>query len=290
MNLMADILIQVIIAFLAGSLLLGLHRKIMARVQKRPGPPIVQHLLHSLKFFFKETAIPKTVSKVFYIGIVFILALVWIVGIIAGPVAHDSLLIIFGVYAVYKIVEHNAGSSSGSPYGKLSCVRAVLSAATELPLFAAIVFVYLVTGTMNIGEIITYQSVHGPLFFTIPLAAVMFFMLIITKSPYSPFAITKDKALVSGFETEHFGFLKGFMLFSESIAWYVMLCVFLTIFFGPLNAVGYLIGMIVITFITGFINATTPILSPNHSVMTQITIGAICFFGTIIMIFSGVVA
>ena len=118
----------------------------------------------------------------------------------------------------------------------------------------------------------------------------MFFMLIITKSPYSPFAITKDKALISGFETEHFGFLRGFMLFSESVAWYVMLWVFLTIFFGPLNAVGYLIGMIAITFVTGFINATTPILSPNHSVMTQITIGAICFFGTILMIFTGVVA
>lgn len=289
MNLMAEILIQVIIAFVAGSLLLGLHRKIMARVQKRPGPPIVQHLLHSLKFFFKETAFPKTVSKIFYIGIVFILSLIWIVGVIVGPVAHNSLLILFGVYAVYKIVEHNSGSSSGSPYGKLSCVRAVLSAATELPLFAAIVFVYLVTGSMNIGEIIAYQSAHGPLVFTIPLAALMFFMLIITKSPYSPFAITKDKALVSGFETEHFGFLRGFMLFSESIAWYVLLWVFLTIFFGPLNAVGYLVGMILITFITAFINATTPILSPNHSVMTQITIGAICFFGTIIMMFGGVI-
>lgn len=289
MNLMANILIQVIIAFLAGSLLLGLHRKVMARVQKRPGPPIVQQLLHSLKFFFKETAIPKTVSKIFYIGIVFTLALIWIVGVIAGPVAHDSLLIIFAVYAVYKIVEHNAGSSSGSPYGKLSCVRAVLSAATELPLFAAIIFVYLITGSMNIGEIINYQSVHDPLIFSIPLAALMFFMLIITKSPYSPFAITKDKALVSGFETEHFGFLRGFMLFSESIAWYVLLWVFLTIFFGPLNAVGYLIGMIAITFITGFINATTPVLSPNHSVMALITVGAICFFGTIIMIFGGVV-
>ena len=95
MNLMADILINVVIAFLAGSLLLGLHRKIMARVQKRPGPPIVQQLIHSLKFFFKETASPKTVSKVFYIGIVFILALIWIVGVIVGPVAHDSLLILF---------------------------------------------------------------------------------------------------------------------------------------------------------------------------------------------------
>lgn len=285
MNLMADILVNVIIAFLAGSIFLGLHRKIMARVQKRPGPPIIQHLLHSLKFFFKETSIPKTVSKPFYIGIIFILAVIWIVGVIVGPVAHDSLLILFGVYAVYKIVEHNSGSSSGSPYGKLSCVRAVLSAATELPLFAVIILIYFKTGSMNIGQIMNYQSVNGALVFSIPLAALMFFMLLLTKSPYSPFAITKDKALVSGFETEHFGFLRGFMMFSESIAWYVMLWVFLSIFFGSIGAIGYLIGMILITFITGFINATTPILSPNHAIMTQITIGAICFLGTIVMIF-----
>ena len=271
MNLMADILINVIIAFLAGSLLLGLHRKVIARVQLRPGPPIIQHLLHSLKFFFKESSFPKTASMPFYVGIVVILAIIWVVGVIVGPVAHDSLLILFGVYAVYKIVEHNSGSSSGSPYGKLSCVRAVLSAATELPLFAAIVLVYLKTDSMNIGKIIAYQGVHG--------------MLIISKSPYSPFGITKGKDLISGFETEHFGFLRGFIMFSESVSWYVMLWVFLTIFFGPLSPVYYALGMIIITFITGFINAVTPMLNPNHSVMTQITIGAVCFVGTLLMIF-----
>ena len=36
-NLMADILINVCLAFLFGSLLLGLHRKVMARIQLRPG-------------------------------------------------------------------------------------------------------------------------------------------------------------------------------------------------------------------------------------------------------------
>lgn len=285
MNLMIDILVNVIIAFLAGSLILGLHRKIMARVQLRPGPPIVQYLLHSLKFFFKESAIPKTASMPFYVGIVVILAVVWIIGVIVGPVSHGSLLILFGVYAIYKIVEHNAGSSSGSPYGKMSCVRAVLSAATELPLFAAIALIYFKTGTMNIGEIIAYQRAHGPLALSIPLAALMFFILILTKSPYSPFAITKAKELITGFETEHFGFLRGFLMFSESIAWYVMLWLFLTIFFGPLSAIWYVVGMIVITFITGFVNATTPLLNPNHSVMTQITIAKVCFVGTLLMIF-----
>ena len=77
----------------------------------------------------------------------------------------------------------------------------------------------------------------------------------------------------------------GFIMFSESVSWYVMLWVFLTIFFGPLSPVYYALGMIIITFITGFINAVTPMLNPNHSVMTQITIGAVCFVGTLLMIF-----
>lgn len=282
MNLMAEILINVIIAFLAGSLLLGFHRKVMARVQLRPGPPIIQYLLHSLKFFFKETSFPKTASMPFYVGITVILAGIWITGVIVGPVTQGSLMIIFGIYAIHKIVEHNSGSSSGSPYGKLSCVRAVFSAAGELPLFAVIGLIFIKTGTMDISGILAYQSANGPLIYSIPLAAVMFFVLIITKSPYSPFGITKGKDIISGFETEHYGLLRGYIMFSESIAWYLLLWIFLTVFFGPLSVVGYLIGMIVITIITGFINATTPMLNPNHSVMAQISIGIICVVGTVI--------
>ena len=259
MNLMAQILINVVIAFLAGSLLLGFHRKVMARVQLRPGPPIIQYLLHSLKFFFKETSFPKTAAMPFYVGITVILAAVWVTAVIVGPVAQGSLMIIFGVYAIH-------------------------SAAGELPLFAVIAIIFLLTGTMDISGIIAYQAVHGPLVMQLPLAAIMFFTLIVTKSPYSPFAITKGKEIISGFETEHFGMLRGYIMFSESIAWYILLWLFLTIFFGPISVVGYLIGMIVICIITGFINATTPMLNPNHSVMAQISIAVICTIGSIIMI------
>lgn len=36
--------------------------------------------------------------------------------------------------------------------------------------------------------------------------------------------------------------------------------------------------------VTGFINAVTPMLNPNHSIMTQITIAVVCIVGTIIMV------
>ena len=74
-------------------------------------------------------------------------------------------------------------------------------------------------------------------------------------------------------------------MMSESIAWYVMIWLFLVLFFGPISILWLIVGMVLISVITGFINATTPMLNPNHSVMTQITICFVCFAGTIIMIF-----
>lgn len=283
MNLMLEIIVNVVIAFLMGSLLIGLHRKIMARIQQRPGPPIVQHILHSLKFFFKETTYPKTAAMPFYISITVILCAIWVTGIIIGPVSQGSLFVLFAIYAIHKIVEHNSGSSSGSPYGKLSCVRAVFSAASELPLFAILAFVYLVTGSMIISDIVQYQSVNGPIIFSLPLVALVFFVLLVAKSPYSPYSITKGKDIISGFETEHFGLLRGFIMLSESIAWYVLLWIFLIVFFGPLSLLWTAIGMIVITGIIAVINALTPILNPNHSVMNQITIAITGFVGTALL-------
>jgi len=277
---MANILLNVFIAFLVGSILFGLQRKIMARIQMRPGPPIIQHLLHTLKFFIKESTFPRTAAMPFYIAITAMLCFIWIAAVIVGPVTGGSLLLIFAIYAIHKIVEHNAGSSSGSPYGKLSCVRAVFSAAAELPLFAVLIIIYFATGTMNIDQIISYQSTHGPLLYSIPLAAVMFFVLILSKAPYSPFAITKGKDIISGYETEHFGVLRGYLMTSESIAWYMLLWVFLTVFIGGLSPLGYLVGMVVLSVLVAFINATTPILNPNHSVMAQVSLALIGIVGT----------
>ena len=280
MNLMSNILLNVTIAFLVGSLLFGLQRKIMARIQGRPGPPIIQHLLHTLKFFIKESAFPVTAAMPFYIAITAMLCVIWVAAVIVGPVTGGSLLLIFGIYAIQKIVEHNAGSSSGSPYGKLSCVRAVYSAAAEVPLFAVLIIIYFKTGTMNITSLINYQAVHGPLILALPLAALMFFILIMSKSPYSPFAITKGKDIVSGYETEHFGLLRGYLMISESIAWYMLLWIFLTVFLGPLSIFAYLIGMVIISSVIAFINATTPLLNPNHSVMIQVTFAFIGIVGS----------
>ncbi|MBC7097191.1 MAG: NADH-quinone oxidoreductase subunit H, partial [Methanobacteriales archaeon] len=63
-------LLEIITAFIIGGLLLGLQRKVIARIQGRPGPPIIQHLLHTFKFYIKELSIPRTSSMPLYVAIV----------------------------------------------------------------------------------------------------------------------------------------------------------------------------------------------------------------------------
>ncbi len=137
---------------------------------------------------------------------------------------------------------------------------------------------------MVISDIINYQAIHGPLLYSIPLAAAMYLVLIISKAQYTPFSITKGKDIVSGYETEHFGVLRGYLMISESIMWYMLLWVFLTVFIGAINPVGYIIGMVAITTGIAFISATSPLLNPNHSVMLQILFAIIGIIGSILLL------
>ena len=49
-------------------------------------------------------------------------------------------------------------------------------------------------------------------------------------------------------------------MISESIAWYMLLWIFLTVFLGPLSIPAYLVGMVILSAIVAFINAVTPTL------------------------------
>lgn len=265
-------------AFLLGGLLLGLHRKIMARIQGRPGPPVTQYIIHTLKFYFKEITFPISAGNPLYVFVALMDVMVWMGALFLGVVFESSLLILIGLYTLQKIVEHGCGLSSGSPYGKIGGVRSVFSAAAEVPLFAAAGIIYIATNSLIISDILNYQSVNGPLLFQLPLGALAFFMLVVSKAPFSPFSIVKAKDIVSGYLTEHYGLLESIVMMGDAIAWFVLLWLFMALFIGPIiisNPIITLGGMVLLTVVISFICALTPLLAPNHSVMLQITIASL---------------
>ena len=275
---------ELVLATLFGLLLLGFHRKLIARIQRRPGPPVWQEILHMLKFSFKTTWIPVTASPTLFVAVVLIAIGIWTAAFYV-LVSGGSLLVILGIYMLHKIVEHGFGLSSGSPYGKYGGVRSVISAAAEIPLFVSVVVVAVYTHSLDLAAIIQYQEMSGPLLVTAFPAACAMFLVILSKMPFGPFSIVESKELVSGYKTEHFGIWRAGLEVCNGLKTYVLLAVFLTVFIGPLTLPWLLVGMIILIALLAFSCAITPMMSPFDSVTIQTMVtGLMLIYAAIVLL------
>ncbi|HJJ96149.1 MAG TPA: NADH-quinone oxidoreductase subunit H [Methanocorpusculum sp.] len=266
---MIAFLLLLITAVFSGLLLHGLHRKVIARVQSRPGPPVWQEILHTLKFSFKQTWIPRTASQVMYVAIVLIAVGIWIAALWVVWTGA-SLLILFALYMLHKIIEHGTGLSSGSPYTKFGAIRSVMSAAAELPLLATVAIVYLFWNTLSIGEIAALQiETHTPTILVAFPAAMSLYLIILSKAHYGPFSVIEAKELVSGYWTEHFGGWRALLNIAMGLKTVVLLSAFVLLFVGAVPWWLMILLMIVLMVSVSFICAVTPMLTPYHVVTVQ---------------------
>ena len=280
-------ILYLLFATFIGLLYHGIHRKAIARVQGRPGPPIWQEILHTLKFSFKETWIPKTASQSLFIAVVFVAIGIWSAALYV-LLSGGSLLLLFGIYLLHKIVEHGMGLSSGSPYGKFGAIRSVISAASELPLLVTIVAVYFFTHSLSIADIVAYQEVHGPLLIVAFPAAVAMYLVILSKMHYGPFSIIEAKEIVSGNMTEHFGVWRAGLQVGFDLKTYVLLYAFVLLFIGQLPFVLMLLVMLLILISLSFVCAVTPMLSPYDTVTVQsLVTGALVIYIIILGVIMG---
>ncbi len=264
-------LLYLIFAVFAGLMFHGIHRKTIARIQTRPGPPVWQEILHVLKFSFKQTWIPKTASHVLFMAIVAAVIAIWS-GALYVLLTGGSLLIIFGVYLLHKITEHGLGLSSGSPYGKFGAIRSVISAASEIPLIASIALIYLITGSLMISDITAFQAQNKILLITAFPVAIAMYTIVLSKVPYSPFGIIEAKEIVSGNKTEHFGVWRAGLEVGFAIKTFVLLAVFVTLFIGAMPFWMLVLLSLALLASMSFICAITPMLSPYDAVTIQIGI------------------
>jgi energy-converting hydrogenase A subunit J len=275
---------ELVLATLFGLLLLGIHRKLIARIQRRPGPPVWQEILHMLKFSFKTTWVPVTASPTLFVAVVLIAIGIWTAAFYV-LVSGGSLLVILGIYMLHKIVEHGLGLSSGSPYGKYGGVRSVISAASEIPLFVSVAVIAIYTHSLDLATIMEYQQISGSLIFIAFPAACAMFLVILSKMPFGPFSIVESKELVSGYKTEHFGIWRAGLEVCNGLKTYVLLAVFLTVFIGPLTLPLLLVGMIILIGLLAFSCAITPMMSPFDSVTIQTMVtGLMVIYAAVVLL------
>ena len=158
----------------------GVDRKLIARLQARQGPPIVQPFHDFAKLLRKQILIPSNSHGIMFLSVPLVGVAAMILAVCLLPVPGwkplaigGDLLVLLYLLAVPGIVIMLAGSSSGSVYGSLGFSREMsLILAYEGPLLFALVSVAMFVGqstgsfaVFSLAEIVSYQKSHGPLLF-----------------------------------------------------------------------------------------------------------------------------
>ena len=185
-----------IFAIALGLFLLGIDRKVYARLQRRVGPPLYQPFIDVVKLVKKEMVIPKTahfssfmLSEVLgFAGMLVALMLIPISGVFNAFDGLGDMLVVLYLLALPAISLMLAGSSSSSPYGAIGFSREMMMMiAYELILLVVMLTVAYKVGyaagdtpVFSLNKIMQYQLEHGSLLFDITMlpAFIAFLMFV----------------------------------------------------------------------------------------------------------------
>ncbi len=223
-----------ILTFLGGVLLIGswVERRLLARFQIRRGPNrvgpfgLLQPLADAIKLMQKEVLIPRGADRFLYVippVAVFIPAvLAW------GPVpwaprmtyldVNVGVLYVIAVSSLGVLALFMAGWSSNNHYALLGAMRTVaMMISYEIPISLALLSVVLMTGTLQLSEIVLWQEQHRLwLGLLLPIAFVTFFFSSTAEINRTPNDIAEaESEIVAGYHTEYSGMKAGLFMAVE---------------------------------------------------------------------------
>ena len=233
------------------------ERKVAAILQDRRGPNragpfgLLQPVADGLKLFFKEEIIPDLSSKFLFIlgpSLAMLTAVMTSAVIPWGSHVHlfgrdialqiadvnVGILYVFGVVSlgVYGIMIGSwASNNKFSLLGGLRAASQIIS--YELAMGLSLIALLMLTGTLNLNEIVVQQQSRGWNFFYQPLGFLIFFICAFAECNRTPFDLPEaENELIGGYHTEYSSMKLGFYLFSEYINMFVSSVIMATLFFG----------------------------------------------------------
>lgn len=265
--ILAKILLITLPLLLCVAYLTYAERRVIGLMQMRRGPSVVgffgllQPIADAVKLMFKEVIVPTPASKVVFIlapMITFILSLIgWAVipfgpGLVLADINVGVLYVLavssLGVYGIIM-----AGWASNSKYAFLGAIRSSAQMISyEVSMGLVIVTVLLVTGTLNLTEIVEYQRTM-PLWIQLLLApmAVVFFISVLAETNRLPFDLPEAEAeLVAGYNVEYSSMSFALFFLGEYANMILVSAITATFFMG-----GYLppFNIEFLDFVPGFI-------------------------------------
>ena len=196
----------VLSAPLIAGLLMGIDRKLTARMQSRMGPPILQPFYDVIKLWGKEPFITNWIQPTLAFGY---LAFT-VTGIVLISLQEDLLFILYTV-VIADVCLAVAAYSTKSPYSNLGGKRELLAMLSIEPIMVlTAIGVHLITGSFLISGIFASPT---PLLLTLPAAFVVHIIVLVIDMKKSPFDISGSghahQALVRGVYTEFSGYTQA---------------------------------------------------------------------------------
>jgi NADH-quinone oxidoreductase subunit H len=258
-SLIAIVAVIVIFASLFALLTL-VERKVLGRVQNRPGPNrtgwggILQPLADGIKMLTKEDIVPRSADRLLhFLAPVTLLALSVVTFAVIPygrhlvPVELDAaVLYFFAAGAATELAIFMAGWSSHNKYSLLAAMRALAQLISyELPLLLAFVPVIMLAGSLSTTAIVAAQD--GWLWNFIPhwhvltppgfAGFVIFMVAALAESNRSPFDLPEaESELIAGHLTEYSGFKYALFFMAEYLGMCALSGMAVTLFLGGWQA------------------------------------------------------
>ena len=280
--------------FMCGLLLCGIDRKLVAKMQKRVGPPILQPFYDFFKLCGKETIIPAAANKTMFMAaplvglaaLVVIQLFIPIYGFEAFSGMADVIVILY-LLLIPAMSSMLGGAASGSPYAGVGLSREMVTIIScELPLVLVFLAVAKKVGAaydgglcFSLAQIAEYQMENGSLLLhgsMIPAAAALL-LTIPGETGSHPFdAAEAETEICEGLLAEYSGAPLGIYKLSHAVKLLTLTSLFVALFLGGIGTGIVVVDAIIMFLLCALVTALT--ISLVHAVTARLKIEQIFKF------------
>ena len=224
------------------------ERKLLAKLQLRVGPfycgkveGILQLMGDGLKLISKEIIIPAKADKpIFWAAPVLFVAtaaaFVALIPVAPGWVVADldiGLIAVFAIIGFFPIITILSAWSANSKFPFIGGIRALHQMVSfEIPLILSLLGVAIITGTLNLSEIIHAQENYWLIAF-LPIGAIVYFISMLAELERIPFDLPEaESEIVAGWLTEFSGMMYGLVQLGTYLKLYAFAALFVVLFLG----------------------------------------------------------
>jgi NADH-quinone oxidoreductase subunit H len=226
-----------------------IERKFLARMQLRIGPlyagkieGILQLIADGLKLVSKEIIVPSGADKTIFWAapIAFVATAAAVIALIpAAPgwvIANVDvgLLAVFAILGFFPLIALLFSWASNSKYPFIGGLRALHQMiAFEIPFILSALSVVILSGTLNLTDIVDSQIQSYWFIFFLPISAFVFYISSLAELERIPFDLPEAEAeIVAGWLTETSGMIYGLIQLGSYIKTYALAALFVVLFLG----------------------------------------------------------